>query len=401
MLDDRGFHTKKYVDIVNEVNSEAKEKFGPDVNLSERTPLGIILRIFAWFLSYVYGVVQDVYYAAYIDTASGIQLDRLVTSANLTRFSARSAKVTCTVKGTLGATIAAGFRASTASEIVFETRRAYTIDQTDLDDDTGRKGFCYVEMYALEPGVAGNVSAELITNLVNPGNNVLSITNDEPATGGRNEETDQELRARFKLARASVGRATISAVRAALLNVDGVRAAIVIENDTMEVVDGNLPKSIHAYVLGGEDADITSAILESKAAGIATNGTESMQVADIAGNPHIIKFSRAEQVDLNMKVALTINNKFATSSLSAIKTTIVQYVGGVDADGSSYAGLSLGDKVIHSKIVSDIFDVEGVEDVIVQISSNGGTSYTQSNIVILQYQVAQISASDIEVTINA
>ena len=102
-----------------------------------------------------------------------------------------------------------------------------------------------------------------------------------------------------------------------------------------------------------------------------------------------------------MKVALTINSKFAMSSVDAIKTVIVQYIGGVDTDGSSYAGLSLGDKVIHSKIVSDIFDVEGVEDVTVQVSSNGGTSYVQSNVVILQYQVAQVSASDIEVTINA
>lgn len=401
MLDERGFHTKRYEEMIDEVNAEAKEKFGPDVNLSERTPLGIILRIFAWFMSLVYKVVQDVYYAAYIDTAHGIQLDRKVADYNITRFTARKSSVTCTVKGTLGAMVPTGMRASTTSEIYFETRQIYTISDPDPDDETGKMGICDIEMYAVEPGVSGNVDAGLITNLVNPIESIREITNKLPATGGREEETDQELRSRFKLSRGKNGKATISSIRAGILSVPGVRAATVVENYTMETVDGNPPKSVHAYVLGGEEADIAAAILDYKAGGIEPYGDVYVDVEDISGRMHRIGFSRAVPVILMMKVRLTVNMDFSTANINTVKSMLVQAVGGTDLDGTSYAGLSMGRNVIQAKLVSLVFDVDGVEDVALEISSDGGHTYSTGNVTIDQYQVAQVDATQIEVSVDA
>ena len=48
-LTERGFLRPSYADLLDAFEVKAKELFGSTVNLSVRSPLGIFLRIFAWF----------------------------------------------------------------------------------------------------------------------------------------------------------------------------------------------------------------------------------------------------------------------------------------------------------------------------------------------------------------
>ena len=48
-LTESGFLRPSYADLLDAFEVKAKELFGSTVNLSVRSPLGIFLRIFAWF----------------------------------------------------------------------------------------------------------------------------------------------------------------------------------------------------------------------------------------------------------------------------------------------------------------------------------------------------------------
>lgn len=54
-----------------------------------------------------------------------------------------------------------------------------------------------VPVRAVEPGVAGNVSANSIVNVVNADPNIYVVTNDEATSGGAEVESDEALRARI------------------------------------------------------------------------------------------------------------------------------------------------------------------------------------------------------------
>ena len=388
MLDAKGFKRPTYAEIFAEMETEAKARFGENVNTSERSFLGILLRLFAWFLSKVWQATENSYYGAYVNTAEGVQLDRLGPYVGIRRKLATWASGTIQLIGTPGHTEPAGFRVETPTGVVFETVEDITLDATGIG--TG-------EIRALEPGTIGNVAAETITVITNPNANITSCTNPAPTSGGQNKETDQEFRERFALSVSGGGAATIDSIRSALLRTPGVRAAVVIENNSITTdAAGRPPKSFEAYVLGGDPQDIGQTILDTKAAGIESYGSESVEVLDISGNPHTIRFSYAEEVPIHVRVMVRKNNQYPVDGDTQVRSAIVRYIGGEDYDGQLYVGLNMGDDVIHSRMVATVYKVAGIEDATVELSTDG-TSWTQANISVDQHKVAQTSHTIIEV----
>ena len=76
-LTERGFLRPSYADLLDAFEVKAKELFGSTGNLSVRSPLGIFLRIFAWFAGLTWQLAEDVYNSGFIDTAVGVSLARL------------------------------------------------------------------------------------------------------------------------------------------------------------------------------------------------------------------------------------------------------------------------------------------------------------------------------------
>ncbi|MNT95140.1 hypothetical protein D3C72_2369680 [compost metagenome] len=72
-------------------------------------------------------------------------------------------------------------------------------------------------------------------------------------------------------------------------------------------------------------------------------------------------------------------------------------MGGEDAAGSYYNGLSMGASVVFTRLISAVYSVDGVEDVTLTVGKNSG-SLNSANVQIQPFQVAQTKATDIEVT---
>lgn len=181
MLDETGFKRKRFADLFDEMEDKAKEAWGDDVNTSEKSPLGIILRIAAWFLAIVWGVAEKVYYSGYVNTAEGVSLDRLGPYVGVTRILDQYATGSVTLTGTPGYTQDSGFLVSTQGDVQFETLEPAVFDVA---------GKAIVRVEAMESGITGNVAAGLISVIVNPNPDVTAVTNVVATSGeGRNKLT--------------------------------------------------------------------------------------------------------------------------------------------------------------------------------------------------------------------
>lgn len=389
MLTEQGFQRKRFDDLIAEAEDKAKEVYGEKVNTSERSFLGILLRIHAWFMAKIWGVAEDVYNSGYVSMATGNNIDRLGPYVGITRILDQPAAGSVIITGTPGHTEDAGFRVATETGIIYETLDSFTV---------GTDGTVSVKIEAIEPGQAGNVAAGMVSVIVNPNPDVTAVTNPDRITGGREKETDAEFRSRYELSVAGGGSASVDAIRGALLRLEKVRAAAVIENNTMETdAAGRPPKSFQAYVLGGDDQEVAETIFSKQSGGIESYGDISIEVLDLGGYPHTVKFSHAEEVPIHVNVVVTKNDRYPTGGDDQIKNAIIRYIGGEDAAGSYYNGLSMGGAVVFTRLISAVYSVDGVEDVVVTVGKSSDNMLSQ-NVDIAPYQVAQTTADYIEVT---
>jgi uncharacterized phage protein gp47/JayE len=386
MLDKTGFKRKRFADLFGEMEVKAKEVFGQQLNTTDKSFMGILLRIFAWFLARAWQTAEDVYQSGYIPTATGSSLSRLGPSVGIQRIQAKAATGSVTITGTNGYAVPSGFRIATSSGILYETLEPILL--------TGGNGTG--ELRAVAPGRSGNIAAAQATVIINPVPDVTAVLNGA-MTGGREIETDAEFRDRFALSVAGGGAATVDAIRAALLRTTGIRAAAVIENYSHEEdAAGRPPKSFEAVVLGGDPADIGQTILSNKAAGIEPFGAETVTVIDIGGFTHTIRFSYAAPVMVHLRLTVSTTNSFPADGPAQLRTALIRYVGGEDADGTLYVGLNMGDDVVHSRLIAAAYGVSGVSDIQIEVSQDGNT-WMVGNLAVAPNEAAQASFQRIEV----
>lgn len=381
-----GFQRMTYDDFVAEMQQQAQELFGSDIDLSDGSPMGQWINLLAYSRAEEDELSEAVYLSAYYDAAEGISLDYVAKNIGLTRIQAVNANGQVTLTVDPGTTIPSGLIIATVDGVEFTTNQDYT--------DTGNTGVITATVTATIPGASGNAKANTITQVITPIVGLTSVTNVADLTNGSDAETDSEFRSRYESEIAKLASSTADGIKSNISAVDGVRAAIVIENDTnTNDSSGRPPNSFEAVVLGGDDTDIANAILNSKPAGIRAFGGVSVSVNDSSGNPQSIGFSHATEVPIYIKVTLTKNSSFPADGNQQIATAIVGYIGGLDYDGTEYSGLTMGDSVISFKVKKAIGSVacsDGIDDVSITMSTDNAT-FTDSNITIDWKSVAQTS----------
>jgi len=382
-----GFIAKSYEVILSEYEQYARQEFGDDIDLSETSPLKHILQVAAARESALWQILEDAYYAGFIDFATGQSLDNLAALVGYKRKQAERATGTVTFSRSTPAsqdiTIPAGTRVATPDEsVVFRTTQVATLTAGTTSVD--------VSIEAVDAGSAGNVAANTITKIVDPISGIEAVNNANPTSGGKDTETDKEFRYRIKTTIQSLGRATLDAILAKVRSVEGVKTASIEENDTMNdytATGGLPPKSFRVFVYGGADADIAQAIFDAKPAGIQPYGSVSATAYDADGNPHTVYFERPTEVAIYVDVQ-------ATTDGTAVSTQDVK-----DAIKAYFDSLELGDDVIYNKVVSAVLSVQGIVDATVKIDTSSPPAGT-SNIAIDSDEIAVTDDTKITVTLS-
>lgn len=355
-----GFRRKSYNEILSDLQARAKEVFGDNINLSNTSFLGMWLQNEAWEIAELWELAEDVYFSPFVDTSEGSSLDGAGKYITIARKPAQKSRGTITIEGKEGTSIPRGFRISDEKiEKVFETIESMVI---------GNDGIVSIPIISISPRSDMNVGPYFITKAVNPIPGIDNIYNKESTINGANTETDREFRQRYYRSISRGGSSTRDAVEAALLDMDNVVDAFVIENDTMEYKGSIPPKSLYSLVEGGEAINIAKTILKSKAGGIRAYGEKEVEVEDSKGISHIIGFSRPTKKDIYVKLSIKRDKGYPGDNV--VTRAVINYIGGEDEDGIFHKGLKLGEDVVVSKIMSSVMCLNGIKDIQVEISTD-------------------------------
>jgi uncharacterized phage protein gp47/JayE len=337
---------------------------------------------------------EDMYHSMFVNTAEGVSLDRVVALGGVTRRPATKALIEVSVSGT-SVEVPLGFLMQTASNIQFET----------IGSGTAVPSGTSVTSRAIVAGETGVVPAGAINEIVNPVSGITGVNNYLASTGGLPIEADYELRQRYE-DRTESGGSSIAAILNELYQVDGVITAHVYENDT-DVTDGDglPPHSIYCVVSGSAtDQEIAQAIYNSKAAGIATYGSQSAYVLDENGDSHLMYWGVPTTKFINVIVNITSNAEWVAGNVTAVKTAVVKAIGGVDTiEGvaTQYEGLGVGVDVRVWQIIAQFDGITGIESTPVIYIAFAPTTPTSGNkLTIGSNETARADTSYITVNVS-
>lgn len=218
-----------------------------------------------------------------------------------------------------------------------------------------------------------------------------SIINPIAATTGRLQETDPELRERFRNSKFVQSANILESLIDALSNVAGVTDVKVYENDTMLVsLEGVPPKSFMPIILGGLPSDIGNAIWTNKPVGISSAGDTTVQIVDSLGFSHDISYKRPTDVPVFVTVNISSLGDLAGDAPATIRQNIIDY-------GES--NCFIGDDVIYSRFYIPVNAVPGHMVNSMYIGTSASPT-GMSNITIDFNQVATFTPANINVVLT-
>lgn len=369
-----GFLGETIDDVRSSLNSLWRSVFGPTVNVDPLARHGQMIGGFAGASAEVWKVGESI--ASFFSNPSGILLDYLSQLTGTVRKGPTSSQVTLTLTGTPASVVALGKVANVnGSTVQFATLAAATIASvtawaTGITISAGDRRTAGGNVYQASiggvtagsgagPTGTGSVIVDntvtwfflgagtgaidvaaaavatgpfqgysgTITIISTPASGWAGVYNVLDAVPGTLAEEDPGLRVRRAQEVAAQGTSPLDDLRAELLKVVGVTFAVVFENTSDFTVDGTLPHTVECLVEGGADADIAQTIFASKAAGVGTSGTSTLNVADSEGTAHAVNWSRVEDVDVWVAATLLESpaNTYPPNGDDQVKDAIVAY----------------------------------------------------------------------------
>lgn len=218
-----------------------------------------------------------------------------------------------------------------------------------------------------------------------------SVINPLKAVTGRLQETDPELRERFRNSKFIQSANIIEALLDDIEAVAGVTDVKIYENDT-NIVDANgvQPHSFMPIVYGGLPTDIANAIWKNAPMGIASTGSTVIGVVDSQGYTHPVGFQRPTETPIYMKLDISNTGTLPGDAVAQLRQNLVDY--GVN-------NYFIGDDVIYSRFYTPINSVPGHQVNSFTMGTAPNPTGT-SNIVIPFNGVATFNPANISITVT-
>ena len=367
-----GFAAKGFDVILGEAMTRTQDMFGDDVDLSVTSPLWKILSVTASEDAQLWQRLEDVYYSRFISCAVGDDLDLLGDDVGVPRrFLPANGEVTITVsqpqpgrayllpEGTIVVT-------ADPSPIAFYSTVPVTL--------TAEAPSATVTVRAFQPGPQGNVPVGAITaidpvfqqlylSIVPP--TTMSAANQQPLSGGSDQEPDEDYRARLLGWPRTMW--TLESMRAAVLEVPGVIDVQLY--DPLGGVDvsqgyfgifafGRRPFSAERRI--GDPYFFTVVVAHELVRPWRTTGavpgifelvTAAIdRVRPVGIHPNVVE---ADHIEVGARAQVFIQPGYDTRALEAAITQRLSDVG----------GLRLGSDVLYSQVMRAFVEQPGVVDV--------------------------------------
>lgn len=319
--------------------------------------LGTVTALMADQLGDLAEAGQAVYDAADPSNATGLQLENLSLIVGVRREPATYGTCTVTITGTVGTVIPEG-RLIEGGGTDGHARWATTEDVT-----IGGGGTITVLVQAEEAGEVAALAAAIDT-IVTPVDGWTSVTNALDADAGAPRESDAALRLRRQQSLQTAGSRSLNALRANILEADGVEACVVVQNDTnaTATVEGIscAPHSIAVVVYpstltADQKQAVAQVIYDHIAGGIKTNGSDVVAtITDTAGYAQIIRYGFAATSATTVVIVVTLAAGYELADVEdVIEEAVTDY----------FLTLGVGGAARRLQLYALIAAVDGVESV--------------------------------------
>jgi uncharacterized phage protein gp47/JayE len=313
-----GITAPPYSDIYASLQATFGGIYGTDADIDPDSQDGQMLAIFASAQNDSNQATIAAYNNYSPATAQGAGLSSVVKINGLTRDVPTNSTAVIAIGGTVGSTITNGL---VGDNVNLGTQWALP---AAVDIPIG--GTINVTATCTEQGAVAAAPGTL-TVILNPQSGWQTATNASNASVGAPVEVDAALRIRQSQSTSLAANTPNLAIYGAILDVPGVTAAKVYENDTGVTNSLGIPRnSICAVVAGGSVANITAAIASKKAPGAGTFGTTSNVIFDSQGVPSTINYDVLAISQIDVTVTLTPLVGFVSTTETVIQNAIVQYL---------------------------------------------------------------------------
>lgn len=234
-----------------------------------------------------------------------------------------------------------------------------------------------------------NQEANTITQIQTPVLGWDSVTNPLAATPGSNEETDTELRERFRESKYLRASNILESLYSSIISLSNVQEVQIYENDTDSTDANGIPAhSFMPIVLGGIDSEVANTIWKRKPMGILSYGNTSYTIYDSQGFAHSIGFERPVPVPIYINIDISTDSNYPESGDDTIKTNLISYFS---------KNFGIGDDIIYSRLYTPINNVAGHQVNSLTVGTSANPSGT-GNIPIAFNQIASLSTANIIIT---
>jgi uncharacterized phage protein gp47/JayE len=377
-VDENGFSCDDLATIFANLQQAMLAIF-PDASLGADTVDGQTLGIYAESKADSDQLAQDVYNSFNPQTATGVQLSRIVQYNGVTRIPGQPSQGTITCSGTAGTHIPIGsLVACVSNNEQFATIQDGYIDSTGAIDIAVRS-----VNYGAVQGPAGT-----ITQIVTPVWGWQTVTNAQSVILGRDEETDEELRLRRAASTATPAQSVPDSVYGAIANIPQVVQVRLYENYTEQVdpVTGLPPHSFSAIVEGGADQDIANAIWNRASIGATQVGNVTVTIHDVQSFPHDITFARPQLIRTYLTINVHPLEGWGDTIIAQMQTNISQW---------SVENWLIGDSIIFSRIYEPINEFPNVFSVKSMFVDTASPPANNQDITIPYASMAMLAPVDI------
>ena len=387
----------------DQIETDFKNRFAAKFTVGGVTPstepedfLGILSSVLAQMKNDLWEDVENCYYAGFVTTASGVDLERQAYPVPI-RPATVSTILTQRFTGDNGQAIGLGFVVEATDGRQYKTTATGTIPVG---------GYVDLPMESVLTGIAQNAPINAVRFVPNPLPGLASSTNLSPALNGADIQSETDYRTEVISQRATDLTSALQSIINRVRNVTGVIDAFGAENVDAVNPDsaGRPPKSFEIIVDGGADAGVATAIFAGKAAGIKSVGSVLTHVVDEKGDPQEVRFSRVTSKEVFVEVIVTIGAGYNSATAQpVIRQKILEYIGGVDPLSVTFRGLGIGQKVYGWKVEAVLFDItesvslSGIDGISILLGYTSGT-INQTNLAIAASERPFTDFADILIT---
>jgi uncharacterized phage protein gp47/JayE len=380
-----GIQVQTFQEIYDELAAGYRAIYGEDINLDADSPDGQRVAIEAQLVldAQSFGALE--YNQRDPDFALGQSLNSIVKLSGITRRPATRSQVDVTV--------------------VTDRPLTLPVDYA-VEDDLGQ-GWTTLAVRTLSAGVTtvtlfaenfGAVEADpaTVTQPVTVVIGVQSVTNPASATVGVDEETDQELRVRRNRSLETPQSSSVGRMFTALASLPNVTDVAVYENDTATTDSDGIPAhSLWVVVEGGSVAAIVETMTKNKTGGKgmvgSVTGTFSEPVTRPNGTTFTIVHSMTFDRPVNVPVLVRLDATRKDAANPVDEALISQAI--------AARTFNIGENLLAGDLYRLAFNAgESFIPTNLEISQDGGATYTDGRILSDLNEKFSIDAGDVAVT---